>query len=269
MQSNKDIYGFIYLTTNLINYKKYIGQHTNLCDQYLGSGKLLLQDIKKFGKCNFCREILAVAYSKVELNQLEIQYIAQFNAVKRSDFYNIHVGGCGGNTRLGYTLEEEQQYRKKMRIISLHNNYRRIGRKRSLQEKINISLGCKKRWKNITPQQRQHFVNIMHNAVLGIKNPNFNHKWSLAKKQQFSKYLKSINHSKGTKNPNYGNTGDKAKNGKAIYMYDKNLNFIRRFNTKQQVLHFLNMKGHTQLNYAIKNNILFKEHYWYMSLLNV
>ena len=41
----------IYQTTNLINNKIYIGKHqtSDLDDGYLGSGKLLLQAIKKYG----------------------------------------------------------------------------------------------------------------------------------------------------------------------------------------------------------------------------
>ena len=94
----------------------------------------------------------------------------------------------------------------------------------------------------------------MHNAVLGKKNPNYGHKWTLEKRQQFSAKLKAQNHSKGIKNPNYGKCSDNAKNGKTVYMYDSNFNLI---------------KGHYQLNKAIKEKIIYKQYYWNLSLLNV
>lgn len=66
----------------------------------------------------------------------------------------------------------------------------------------------------------------------------------------------------GEKNGNFGNKGEKAKNGKYVLMYDENHNLIKEFNTKQLVLEFLNVKGHAALNKAIKNKTLYKGHYW-------
>ena len=48
----------IYKTTCLVNYKIYIGQSIRNKNYYLGSGKLLLKAIKKYGKNNFTKEIL-------------------------------------------------------------------------------------------------------------------------------------------------------------------------------------------------------------------
>jgi group I intron endonuclease len=106
----KDPYGFIYITTNLINGKKYIGQKkfdiSNTWITYLGSGKHLKRAIIKYGKENFIREILSIAYSKEELNQLEIEYIKNHNATESNDYYNIASGGDGGNLILGKTDDE-------------------------------------------------------------------------------------------------------------------------------------------------------------------
>lgn len=60
----------------------------------------------------------------------------------------------------------------------------------------------------------------------------------------------------------YGKKGDKALNGKQIGMYDENYQLIKTFNAKTAALAFLGLKGHVQLNKAIKNQTLYKNYYW-------
>ena len=102
------MYYYVYITTNKINGKKYIGQHTteNIEDSYLGSGKTLLKAIKKYGKENFEKEILEFANDKDHLSELEKKYIEIFNAVNDSNFYNISAGGEGYS---GHTWSEEHK----------------------------------------------------------------------------------------------------------------------------------------------------------------
>ena len=67
------MYGYIYITVNLINGKKYIGQHKGIFDSnYLGSGKLIRRAIKKYGKDNFIVSILEYAPTKEKLNEQTI-----------------------------------------------------------------------------------------------------------------------------------------------------------------------------------------------------
>jgi len=63
-------YGFIYITTNMINGKRYIGQKifSGKWKSYLGSGVVLLKAIKKYGRQNFNRNIVDIAYSFDELD---------------------------------------------------------------------------------------------------------------------------------------------------------------------------------------------------------
>ena len=91
-----DPYGFIYITTNLIDGKRYIGQKKfdNYWKGYLGSGKHLREAIKKYGRENFSRNIVAIAYSKEELDDAEISIIKFLGADKSRDYYNIAEGGC-------------------------------------------------------------------------------------------------------------------------------------------------------------------------------
>ena len=45
---------FVYLTTNLINGKRYVGSHKgSINDYYLGSGNIINEAISKYGKKNF------------------------------------------------------------------------------------------------------------------------------------------------------------------------------------------------------------------------
>ena len=98
---------FIYLTTNLVNGKKYIGSRdrtlTKNGDVYLGSGVNLKLAIKKYGRKNFKREILAEC-SKEERYDLEAYYLKKYNVVNDPNFYNLE--GVRG-TFSGYTHSEE------------------------------------------------------------------------------------------------------------------------------------------------------------------
>lgn len=112
----KEPFGFIYITTNMINGVRYIGQRrfSRGYETYLGSGKILKKAIKKYGKENFIRSIVAIAYSKEELDKLEIEFIKNYNAVDSDDFYNISDGGHTGNNFAGKSEEEMIKIRQKM-----------------------------------------------------------------------------------------------------------------------------------------------------------
>lgn len=91
------MYGYIYLTTNQVTNKMYIGQHkSEIFDHsYLGSGKLLRKAIAKYGRENFTCILLKECFSKAELNQSEIEYISKYKADTSDSYYNIAKGGDG------------------------------------------------------------------------------------------------------------------------------------------------------------------------------
>jgi len=69
---------FVYITTNLINGKQYVGDHStnDLNDGYLGSGRPYLQRaLRQYGKQNFKKEILEVFPSKKEAFNAQEKYI--------------------------------------------------------------------------------------------------------------------------------------------------------------------------------------------------
>lgn len=87
----------VYKTTNLINNKIYIGIHktTNPNDKYLGSGKLLLEAVRKYGEENFRKEVLFDFNNDKQMKEKEKEIVTE-EFCRRKDTYNITLGGEGG-----------------------------------------------------------------------------------------------------------------------------------------------------------------------------
>ncbi len=105
------VYNYIYLITNNINGKIYIGKHStdNIDDDYMGSGKLIKKAIQKYGIENFTKEYLAFCDTEEKLNWLEKFYIKKYKA--REAGYNLTDGGDGALGRT-HTEETKQKLRK-------------------------------------------------------------------------------------------------------------------------------------------------------------
>ena len=251
---------YIYLTTNNINQMKYIGQHYGeLKDSYLGSGKLLKQAIEEYGKENFTKEILFVSSTEEENDKKEIEYIALYNATSNPMFYNIHSGGSGGNTTAGYTLEEKASLSRKLSEVQRGEKNGMYGKHHSQATKDFLSYWARFVRDN-SVFRTEEFRNKMSKLTKGENNGMYGKKHSEESKQKMSK--NSIGKTLGEKNGMYGKSGNLAPNGVHIEMYDENMNLIRVFNAKSAVLNFLGLKGHTQLNKAIKNGTLYKGYFW-------
>lgn len=107
--------GKIYLITNLINGKKYVGQtimtlnqrwskHINRSRESNPTG--IAAAIKKYGKENFSMELIATCAID-DLNQLEKYYIQKYNTFKEG--YNLTLGGEG---RQLLNLDEQEVIEK-------------------------------------------------------------------------------------------------------------------------------------------------------------
>lgn len=107
-----DAFGFIYCITHLPTGKKYIGrkyftkakiqQKTKTkkkkklrvvsdWETYYGSSAELLEDIQKFGKDQFKREILRLCKKRGETNYYETHFIITMGALLSDQFYNKWV----------------------------------------------------------------------------------------------------------------------------------------------------------------------------------
>jgi group I intron endonuclease len=87
----------VYLTTNLISGKQYVGDHIliNEDDGYLGSGILINKAINKYGKLNFAREILEKFETKEEAFNAQERYIQQYNTLTPNGYNISPKGGLG------------------------------------------------------------------------------------------------------------------------------------------------------------------------------
>lgn len=155
-------YGYIYITTNLVNGKRYIGQKkiNRNWKNYLGSGLLISKAIKKYGKENFSKVIIDFAYTAEELNKKEEEYISFYNAVESEDFYNLqsggsnsspsvetiekirksHIGLLTGENHPFYGKHHTEESRKKMSESLKGRECPHKGKKKSDEEKAKLKI---------------------------------------------------------------------------------------------------------------------------------
>jgi group I intron endonuclease len=154
----------IYITKNLINGKKYIGKDSHNNPEYLGSGALLLKDIKKYGRDNFKKDILEYC-TKDNLGEREEYWINFFDAVKSNSFYNIRSQTSGWYNK-DLNPEKYDQVVKKM-------SESHTGKKLSQETKDKISQNSERKEKlrkaNLGKPKPEGFGEIISQLKSGIK----------------------------------------------------------------------------------------------------
>jgi group I intron endonuclease len=111
---------WIYLTTNKINGKMYVGRNSRRAPNYYGSGNNILQAIEKYGIENFeltILEDLGPDCSLREAIDCEKKWIEHFQAPVNPMFYNIswNTGGMGkGDTHSEETRKVLSEKQKKI-----------------------------------------------------------------------------------------------------------------------------------------------------------
>lgn len=198
--------GFVYLTTNIVNGKIYVGQYTFKADKrlnanYLGSGTVIEQAIKKYGRENFKRRILKLCYTVNQLNGYETYYTLKYNPNLDPNIgYNQIIGPnrvCGNKNPASYpnvrkkmieanrrtTLSKE--YRKKQSDIMKeyfknHDaNFKGCKHSEETKRKIVQSRIGKAPWNKGKPcseeQKRKQSI-AMKGRYVGSHNPNYKQK---------------------------------------------------------------------------------------------
>lgn len=134
----------VYKTTNLINDKFYIGVHKissqNKNDSYLGSGKLLNLALSKYGRENFCREILFEFDNHIEAYDKERELVND-SLIQSINCYNMVTGGLGGDKISSKSKEEKEIIYSK---ISVKNTGRNDTEEVRLKKKISAAERIKK-----------------------------------------------------------------------------------------------------------------------------
>lgn len=118
--------GVIYITTNKINNRKYIGVDTQNLKYYLGSGVAIKLAIKKYGTENFTKEILESSDDNGYLFEREKYWINFYDADNSKEFYNIAPGGKGGNMLISEDSIKRHKEGSKKSVIT--NTKKRKGK---------------------------------------------------------------------------------------------------------------------------------------------
>jgi hypothetical protein len=169
--NEKNLKYIVYITTNLINYKKYIGSHVckDLNDGYLGSGTSLKQSLKKYGKEHFKREILAVIDCPKIMKELEEYYIDYYSAFTFKLFYNRNRKGVG----CPYGSKKPKEHCENLRK-------QRLGKPNGLKGRISPMKG---KIHSSESKQKARLNNLMKNSIPILQydlNGNFIKKWDKA-----------------------------------------------------------------------------------------
>jgi group I intron endonuclease len=112
---------YLYQITNLVNNKIYIGVHKteNLNDDYMGSGKVIKDAIKKYGIDNFKKDILEHFDNSDAMYEREKEIVTD-EFLLREDVYNLRRGGFGGFDYLNSKKTFEDRSKMGKRCHELH-----------------------------------------------------------------------------------------------------------------------------------------------------
>lgn len=180
----------IYKIENLVNNKKYIGQSIDIYRRFYAHKKALkagkhqpyLQKAwNKYGEDNFVFEIIEECEIE-KLNELEIFYIKKFNTLNRDFGYNISSGGSNGNNFAGFSKEDMDAFKEKVKK-SVHKTFENEEIRQKISERTKKAMNTAE----------------VKTKISGINN-------SMVKKGGHSeKSKRKISEStKGEKNPMYG-----------------------------------------------------------------
>lgn len=143
--------GYVYISHNKITDMYYIGckKSDKFLPNYFGSGRYLVEAVKKYGKENF--EVKLIEWVRDfndirDLHQVEAYWVNYYNASISDKFYNISATGNSGNTLIGLKPQDYNKYVEKQRLIGkvkASGGFGMFGRNISLKGENNPMYGKK------------------------------------------------------------------------------------------------------------------------------
>lgn len=114
---------YVYVTTNLLNGKQYIGDRSCNCDpekdKYLGSGLLINKAKKKYGKNNFLKTIIDDSFkTRKEAFEAQEKYIIKYNTLSPNGYNISPKGGIGITGCMAEETKQKISNKLKNRIFS-------------------------------------------------------------------------------------------------------------------------------------------------------
>lgn len=183
MENNK-YYGYVYKITCNINNRCYIGQHKKsyFDEKYWGSGnnKDFKEDIKKYGKNNFSREILCWCYDQDELNEKEMFFIEKEGALVKDGGYNLWINKPQKEwtpeivekfNKNFYKAIHSKEYREKQRQLSIGRKHSQETREK-ISKKLKSSIKLKESMKVVCSNEEYR-----KNMSKSVKNSKEHQKW--------------------------------------------------------------------------------------------
>jgi len=248
----------IYLTRNLINDKKYIGQSIYDNKNYLGSGTLLKQAIKKYGKENFEKKVIVSGdFNYNLLNDLELHYIRLYNADNSKEFYNLEQGGrnCGHphtdehkenlkNWKDNPILKINVDPKKRKEIIEKANNASKLRHSKKVYE-FDLQHNIVQTFNSV--KEASEFYNLVWSCVAKCCRKNSKDSIVCSLHNHIFSYNNSIK----------GKTFSEFitdKNEKRVVEYDESFNIVKEFKSQTDACNYYKLDKGTLHRHLYKKN---------------
>lgn len=183
----QDKHYLVYLITNTVNGKIYVGKHETLDpdDDYMGSGHALKRAQRKYGIDKFTKTILADFDEPWSMANMEATIVDE-EFVKRKDTYNITLGGIGGfyhvnSVRANWTDEQRNEFGERMskKMTPINQSIEKRKAASVSLKTWNLVHGSCWKGKHHTPEalQKQHETFLRTHHAQGEKNSQYGKHW--------------------------------------------------------------------------------------------